>query len=82
MTALVTLSEGRLQFLLFHISFGTLEFFSLHRVWRASRAEPDPAARRLYTLGFASYALALCCWVTDIHLCDVLQALPPGTPQL
>ena len=43
---------------------------------------PFHQARRLYNLGFASYALALCCWISDIHFCDFLQALPPGNPQL
>ena len=72
-TAAATLSSGRLQFLLFHLSFGSLEFWSLGAIAVRARRETDPTLCRLYRRGFCAYGLALVCWASDIHFCETLQ---------
>ena len=64
-TLLVALSGGALQFVLFHTSFGTLEFYSLYRVyllWSKATGTESPApvaVRRLYRQGFGCYGVGL-----------------------
>lgn len=88
-TALTALSEGELQFALFHASFGTLEFFSLHRVWRLwqraereERSQPTRQRCELYRRGFGCYGVGLVCWATDLLCCEQLRSALPANPQL
>jgi dihydroceramidase len=64
--ALVTaLSRGPLQFYLFHLSFGSLETFSLVGVYLLQRRHGTVAARRLFRTGIAAYLLAVALWFID-----------------
>jgi dihydroceramidase len=81
-TLLVSLTSGGLQFTLFHISFGSLQWYSLVRVAMQAYRETDPALCKLYRRGFSAYGIALVCWGVDIGFCDYLQALRPANPQL
>ena len=79
-----TLTEGKVQFYTFHVSFGSLEFFSLYKVWKLPRA--DEIGQRLFRLGFMFYASALVCWLLDINFCVWLDEVLPSkgipNPQL
>ena len=81
-TLLTSLSSGHVQFLLFHASFGSLEFWSLGAIAMRARRETDPTLCRLYRRGFSAYAIALVCWASDIHFCESLQRMWPANPQL
>lgn len=77
-TALTAFTRGTLQFLLFHTSFGTLEFFGLYRVYRIRKSSSDPLVRRLFRLGISAYAIALVCWFTDLRACRFLSVTLPS----
>jgi dihydroceramidase len=87
-TLLVALSGGALQFVLFHTSFGTLEFYSLYRVyllWSKATGTESPApvaVRRLYRQGFGCYGVGLVCWATDLLCCETIRSALPANPQL
>jgi len=81
-TGLTTLTSGKLQFALFHLSFGSLEVFSLVAVALQARRETDSSVRRLYAWGFAAYGAALVCWFCDTAFCDYLSRMRPANPQL
>ncbi|HZH02955.1 MAG TPA: ceramidase [Myxococcaceae bacterium] len=76
LTVLASLTRGRFQFWTFQLSFGSLELFSLARVYglhRRSRSQPQ---RRLFRWGIASYALAVVLWFIDIRFCQALTPNP------
>src|SRR5690606_36404724 len=81
-TSLSGLTRGSLQFYLFHVSFGTLEFASLYGVYRVQRARNDRSLSRLVRKGMAAYAVALVLWFVDLKLCELLAVELPrlGVP--
>jgi dihydroceramidase len=85
-TALCALTRGPLQFLCFHVSFGSLELYCLVRAWQLGGRSASRAARRLRNVGFAAYAVALSCWFADLRFCPffatVLPSLGLVNPQL
>jgi dihydroceramidase len=85
-TALTALSRGPLQFYLFHLSFGSLETFSLVGVYLLQRRHAVPAARRLFRTGMAAYLLGIVSWFIDLRFCPLLSerlpALGAFNPQL
>jgi dihydroceramidase len=76
-TSLSAFTRGSLQFYLFHVSFGTLEFASLYGVYRVQRARNDRRLSRLFRQGIVAYAVALALWLTDLKLCDLLSVELP-----
>jgi dihydroceramidase len=85
-TALTALSRGSLQFYLFHLSFGSIETFSLLGVYLLTRRHGTTAARRLFRTGMASYLIAVVLWFIDLRFCPLLSerlpALGAFNPQL
>jgi dihydroceramidase len=85
-TALCASARGRVQFALFHATFGSLEVFSLWRVVQLGRRLQDAGGRRLFHAGMAAYALAVAVWFVDLLRCDwvggVLPRLGLPNPQL
>lgn len=85
-TLLVALSSGAVQFALFHVSFGTLEVFSLYRVYclwaKVCDQEGSGAVARLYRRGFGCYGIGIACWATDLLLCETMRSALPANPQL
>ena len=79
-------TEGNLQFFGFHVSFASLEFFSLWRGWVQWRTCQDPVVSRVYGAGFLSYFLAIFVWTIDLNFCWVLDEWLPAhgipNPQL
>jgi dihydroceramidase len=76
-TFLCTFTRGRVQFFVFHTSFGSLELFSLGRVWLLQRRLDDAPAKRLFRVGIASYVFAIVLWFIDLRACAwVSQTLP------
>jgi dihydroceramidase len=80
-TAAVAISAGNVQFYLFHLSFGSLEFFSLWRVYQLWKACTEPHIQACFRRGFGCYGLGLVCWTTDLLFCEAMRTLP-GNPQL
>lgn len=76
-TALTAFTRETLQFYLFHVSFGSLEFFGLYRVYRIRQKSSDPVVHRLFRLGMGAYALALFCWIADLKACRTLAETLP-----
>jgi dihydroceramidase len=76
-TTLTAFTRGKLQFYLFHASFGSLEFFGLYRVYRISRRSSDVVVHRLFRVGMGAYAVALFCWITDLKACETLDGTLP-----
>lgn len=76
-TGLTAFTRGTLQVVLFHTSFGSLEFFGLYRVYRISRNSSDVAVHRLFRAGIGAYALALVFWFTDLQACEILDGALP-----
>jgi len=77
-TYLTAFSRGRLQFYLFQVSFASLEFFALARVYLIHRRSQDVAARRVFQLGMGSYALAVVLWMSDNQFCATLNGTLPA----
>jgi dihydroceramidase len=77
-TLLATLTRGRLQFFVFHVSFGSLEVFALFRVALLYRASHSPRIRRLFWLGMSSYVVAVALWFVDLRFCDVMSVTLPS----
>ena len=78
-------ASGTAQFVLFHVSFGTAEFFSLYQIYRIYRRHVDAAPDAPDTLaialcwrrGITSYAIGLFCWQFDLQGCWVLAVWWP-----
>jgi dihydroceramidase len=85
-TALSALTRGRVQFFAFQLSFGSMEFFALYKIWRIYRRSENRDLRRLYRVGMVSYLTALACWITDLRACDFVSRFLPAhglpNPQL
>lgn len=77
-TALTALSRGPLQFYLFHLSFGSLETFSLVGVYLLARRLGAAPARRLLRAGMASYLIAVVLWFIDLRFCSLLSERLPA----
>lgn len=76
LTFLCSGTRGRVEFFVFQFSFGSLELFSLARVWWLQR-RLDPRTRRLFRLGMGAYALAIALWFVDLKGCAwVSRTLP------
>jgi dihydroceramidase len=76
-TSLSAFTRGSLQFYLFHLSFGSLEFASLYGVYRVQRTRNDRRLSRLFRGGMAAYAVALALWFLDLKFCQVLSVELP-----
>jgi len=78
-------ASGTAQFVLFHVSFGSAEFFSLYQIYLiyrrhvdAAPAAPDTLAIALcWRRGIASYGVGLFCWQFDLQSCWVLAVWWP-----
>jgi dihydroceramidase len=85
-TCLTALFRGALQFYLFHLSFGSLETFSLVGVYRLQRRHGGSSTRRLFRVGMAAYLIAIVLWYIDLKYCPLvserLPALGLFNPQL
>lgn len=85
-SGLTFFSEGLMQFILFHLSFSSAEFFSLYRVYvvystrtgdsRSNDAE-KAMVRNLFMRGFFSYVLGMFVWYIDLSNCDFVQGYWP-----
>jgi dihydroceramidase len=81
-----TLTRGRVQFALFHLTFGSLELCCLMRVaWLALRPE-NGGVRRIFWLGLGCYGLGLAAWFVDLKACPLVSVRLPSlgiaNPQL
>lgn len=84
-SAAVALASGRWQFFLFHLSFGSAQFFSLFRVFRIyqrRKAEGDAAAVGLFRSGGTAYVVGLVCWQLDLLCCHWLSERWPAVSGL
>ena len=86
-TSLATFfASGIWQFVLFHVSFGSAEMFSLYRIYRIYKARRDgPAAasvRLLFRRGMASYAIGIAVWQFDLNNCWAVQVWWPAVSGL
>lgn len=78
LTALSVMTRGQVQFYVFQLSFGSLEVFSLYRVFRLYRGSRDLTVRRLFHWGMASYLVAVTLWFVDLRFCDFVSVTLPG----
>jgi dihydroceramidase len=77
-TLLSALTRGRMQFVVFHLSFGSLEAFALFRVYLLYRATEIARVRRLFRLGMSSYLGAVAIWFIDLRYCHFLSVTLPS----
>lgn len=86
LTILCSGSRGRLQFWLFQLSFGSLEVWSLWRVFRLYQGSASPAQARLFRFGMSAYLLGIAVWFCDLRFCPQLSVWLPSrgipNPQL
>lgn len=88
-TYLVTAFEGYLQFVLFHVSFGTAEFFSIYqmvRIYMTAKGHRGIEAGKIFECGFLLYMSAFAFWLGDMIGCEYLNpwyttAITPINPQ-
>ncbi|HEX2736312.1 MAG TPA: ceramidase [Polyangiaceae bacterium] len=73
-TLLCTLTRGPLQFITFHLSFGSLESYCLYRTFRLYRTSSLPVARNLFRWGMTCYVSAIGVWFIDLRFCTALNA--------
>ncbi len=70
--ALYVGTEGKVQFLVFHLTFASLEVFCLARLgWLALRSHV-PGALRRYLGALAIYLGAVAVWAIDLAYCDFM----------
>jgi dihydroceramidase len=85
-TYLTAFTRGTVQFVLFQVSFASLEFYALGRTYFLQRRGPDARVKRLFRLGIGAYALAILLWLSDIQFCPTLNETLPAhglpNPQL
>jgi dihydroceramidase len=85
-TCLSAFTRGKLQFYLFHSSFGSLEVFGLAGVYAIHRRSKQSAVHRLFRVGMGSYLFAVALWFTDLEFCSTLAVTLPAhgvpNPQL
>jgi dihydroceramidase len=77
-TLLCALTRGRLQFFVFHLSFGSLEAVALFRLYLLYRATEIARVRRLFRLGVSSYLGAVALWFIDLRYCHFLSVTLPS----
>ncbi|KAM3582444.1 hypothetical protein VKS41_005088 [Umbelopsis sp. WA50703] len=82
-TGLVVFPDNKYQFYAFHATFGSLEVISIAMIWSIYLLKKDqiPGLEALFKRGISIYALAVACWMTDLHCCNWLSSLPVN-PQL
>eukprot|EP00040_Diaphanoeca_grandis_P026947 m.152104 g.152104 ORF g.152104 m.152104 type:complete len:290 (-) comp30791_c0_seq2:351-1220(-) len=85
LTSCATLfASGSMQFVLFHISFGSAEFFSLYRIYliytkyRDSDSAASPDIVQLFRRGMGSYAVGIFVWQFDLLNCWVVAVWWPA----
>lgn len=76
LTVLCSVSRGQVEFWVFQVSFTTLEFYALGRVYWLQR-RLDAATRTLYRWGMLAYAVAMACWLVDLKACAWVSAANP-----
>ena len=85
-TALASLTRGKVEFWVFQLSFGSLELYSLGRVYWLQRRLSDPRARRCFRLGIGAYLVAIALWFVDLRACGFVSRTLPAygipNPQL
>ena len=85
-TVLASTTRGEVEFYVFQISFGSLELYSLARVWWVQRSLRDSRARSCFRLGIGAYLLAIALWFVDLKACDFVSRTLPAhglpNPQL
>ncbi len=72
----MTAFEGYRQFVLFHVSFGTAEVFSIYQIvklYRGSRFLKNVRANKLFERGLLIYLTAFVFWLTDMIGCEYLN---------
>jgi dihydroceramidase len=76
-TYLITSFEGGWQFILFHISFGTAQFYALYQTIvlfineKSKNAESEII--KLFKRGLILYCVAISCWLTDMLGCEFVN---------
>lgn len=94
-TLQVVFNTGTLQFISFHLCFGTFEISSLYLMWRLYKdstnlRNPAPHLTKrdraqyqwLARRGFILYLIAYICWQIDLTCCDFIATSLPINPQL
>jgi dihydroceramidase len=61
-TLLVALTDGNLQFCLFHLSFGSCEFYALYRIKCIAELEEMKQFSKLGKWALGIYFLGIFCW--------------------
>lgn len=88
-TYLVTAFDGYLQFVMFHVSFGTAEFFSIYQmflIYRSQRGYHGSLAKTVFERGLFLYMFAFVFWLSDMLGCELVNpwyksAILPINPQ-
>lgn len=77
-TVLVTLTEGKWQFRLFHLSFGSVEIYALTEVIKIiTILNPSTQIFKLGVCGILSYAFGILVWSIDLFYCDLFDYFNP-----
>ena len=87
-------ASGTWQFIMFHFSFGSAEFFSLYRIYTiyAKWRDTDPMTQirvdetkqikqditTLFNRGMTSYGIGLFVWQFDLRYCRLVQVVWPA----
>jgi dihydroceramidase len=77
-TCLAAFTHGKLQFYLFHSSFGSLEVFALYGAYSIYRRSTLGSVKRLFRFGMSSYLLAIVLWFIDLQFCPLLAVTLPS----
>ena len=78
-TLLVALTSGMVQFVLFHLSFGSAEFFSLYQVYLVYKKYTHVSVvRKLFWSGMISYCTGIFAWQLDLQNCYFVQVTWPS----
>ncbi|KAI8898835.1 ceramidase-domain-containing protein [Globomyces pollinis-pini] len=77
-TYLVTAFEGKWQFLVFHLSFGSAEFYTIYQLVRIYRKHVhlqfhNRAFTRTFELGMLFYFSGFVFWLTDMLGCEYIN---------
>ncbi|OMJ10332.1 putative alkaline ceramidase dcd3A [Smittium culicis] len=82
-TFLTAFFRGSTQFLLFHISFGSLEISGFILLYLAKAdlhskfaSKCDNISKNLFSNGLKWYGLAVICWLIDTFFCEYINAGP------
>jgi dihydroceramidase len=77
LTVLYNDTRGKVEFFLFHSTFGSLEVFSLASIWWLQRKLDDPKVKKAFRLGIAAYAFAVTIWFVDLRACSFVSVTLP-----